>query len=131
MAGKYVRHSVGLSTAWAHKISGGPPTRTPRRGRNAGRLQCPPRAHAPLLWQEYLMSDLWRRCLERLEGELSAEDVHTWLMPLQAREDATGLYLYAPNPYSLDTVREQYLGKIASIVEHLTGRALPVRLEVG
>ncbi|MDR6937498.1 MULTISPECIES: chromosomal replication initiator protein DnaA [unclassified Luteibacter] len=77
------------------------------------------------------MSDLWRRCLERLEGELTSEDVHTWLMPLQAREDATGLFLYAPNPYSLDTVREQYLGKIQSIVEHLTGRALPVRLEVG
>jgi chromosomal replication initiator protein len=77
------------------------------------------------------MSDLWRRCLERLEGELSAEDVHTWLMPLQPREDPTGLFLYAPNPYSLDTVREQYLVKIQSIVEHLTGRALPVRLEVG
>ncbi|MEX1828355.1 chromosomal replication initiator protein DnaA [Luteibacter sp. CQ10] len=77
------------------------------------------------------MSDLWRRCLERLEGELSAEDVHTWLMPLQAREDAFGLHLYAPNPYSLDTVREQYLGRIQAIVEHIGGQAIPVRLEVG
>ncbi|TCV92870.1 chromosomal replication initiator protein DnaA [Luteibacter rhizovicinus] len=77
------------------------------------------------------MSDLWRRCLERLEGELSAEDVHTWLMPLQAREDATGLYLFAPNPYTLDTVREQYLEQIQTIVEHLLGRPVPVRVEVG
>ena len=30
------------------------------------------------------MSELWRRCLERLEAELSAEDMHTYLMPLQA-----------------------------------------------
>lgn len=77
------------------------------------------------------MSDLWRRCLERLEGELSAEDVQTWLMPLQAREDASGLHLYAPNPYSLDTVRDEYLNQIQTIAEHLLGHPVPVRLEVG
>ena len=55
------------------------------------------------------MSELWRRCLERLEGELSAEDLHTWLMTLQAREDETGLSLFAPNPYTLERVRERYL----------------------
>jgi chromosomal replication initiator protein len=77
------------------------------------------------------MSDLWRRCLERLDGELSPEDVHTWLMPLQAREDGTGLYLYAPNPYSLEAVRSQFLGKIETIITHLAGHPLPVRLEVG
>src|ERR1700742_605767 len=98
-----------------------PAWRSPAGGRNAGRLCRPPRAHAPLLWQEYLMSDLWRRCLERLEGELSAEDVQTWLMPLQAREDASGLHLYAPNPYSLDTVRDEYLKQIQTISEHLLG----------
>ena len=57
------------------------------------------------------MSDLWRRCLERLEGELNAEDLHTWLMPLQARDDTHGLQLFAPNPYTLDTVRERYLAR--------------------
>jgi chromosomal replication initiator protein len=77
------------------------------------------------------MSDLWRRCLERLEGELSAEDLHTWLMPLQAREDAAGLHLFAPNPYTLDTVREQHLPQIQAVVDHLAGRAVPVRLDVG
>ena len=77
------------------------------------------------------MSDLWRRCLERLEGELSAEDVQTWLMPLQAREDASGLHLFAPNPYSLDTVRDEYLKQIQTISEHLLGHPVPVSLEVG
>ena len=28
--------------------------------------------------------DAWPRCLQRLEAELPAEDVHTWLKPLQA-----------------------------------------------
>ncbi|RDS81494.1 chromosomal replication initiator protein DnaA [Dyella psychrodurans] len=77
------------------------------------------------------MSDLWRRCLERLEGELSAEDLHTWLMPLQARDDADGLQLYAPNPYTLDAVRERYLVRIEAVLTLLTGHSMPVRLEVG
>ncbi|MGO4702581.1 chromosomal replication initiator protein DnaA [Dyella sp. 2RAB6] len=77
------------------------------------------------------MSDLWRRCLERLEGELSAEDLHTWLMPLQARDDTMGLQLFAPNPYTLDTVRQRYLPRIEAMLHQLTGHELSVRLEVG
>jgi len=77
------------------------------------------------------MSDLWRRCLERLEGELSAEDLHTWLMPLQARDDAYGLQLFAPNPYTLDVVRDRYLPQIEAVLTLLTGHGIAVRLEVG
>jgi chromosomal replication initiator protein len=77
------------------------------------------------------MSDLWRRCLERLEGDVSAEDLHTWLMPLQARDDADGLQLFAPNSYTLDTVRERYLARIETVLQQLHGAAWPVRLEVG
>jgi len=77
------------------------------------------------------MSDLWRRCLEHLEGECRAEDVHAWLMPLQAREDARGVHLYAPNDYILDTVRNDYLEHIRQVIEHLAGRSLVVGLEVG
>ncbi len=77
------------------------------------------------------MSDLWRRCLERLEGDLSAEDVHTWLMPLQARDEGNDLHLFAPNPYTLDTVRERYLPRIETVLAQLAGRACAVHLEVG
>jgi chromosomal replication initiator protein len=77
------------------------------------------------------MSKLWRRCLERLEGELSVEDVHTYLMPLQASEDSDGLRLLAPNAYTLDIVRAKFLTLIESVVEHLHGGPLALRLEVG
>jgi chromosomal replication initiator protein len=77
------------------------------------------------------MSDLWRRCLERLEGELSPEDLHTWLMPLQARDDADGLQLYAPNSYTLDAVRDRYLARIEAMLSLLSGHGMTVRLEVG
>ncbi|MGH8212147.1 MAG: DnaA N-terminal domain-containing protein, partial [Rhodanobacteraceae bacterium] len=55
------------------------------------------------------MSDLWRRCLQRLEGELGEQVLHTWLQPLQAREDGSALRLFAPNTYALDRVRGEYL----------------------
>lgn len=77
------------------------------------------------------MSDLWRRCLERLDGQLGADELQTWLMPLQARDETTGLLLFAPNPYTLDTVRDRYLELIETTMRQLTGHELQVRLEVG
>jgi chromosomal replication initiator protein len=77
------------------------------------------------------MSELWRRCLERLEGDLSPEDVHTWLMPLQARDEGNGLHLFAPNPYTLDAVRERYLTTIEATLQQLSGHPCAVHLQVG
>lgn len=77
------------------------------------------------------MSELWRRCLERLEGEFSAEDMHTYLMPLQASEDDDGLRLLAPNAYTLDFVKAEFLPRIGKVVNHLQGSPVRVRLEVG
>jgi chromosomal replication initiator protein len=77
------------------------------------------------------MSDIWRRCLEHLEGEFSVEDMHTYLMPLQAREDAEGLRLLAPNGYTLDIVREKFLPRIERVLDHLNGTPVKLRLEVG
>jgi chromosomal replication initiator protein len=97
----------------------------------AARLTHHPARKRFKLWSILFMSDLWRRCLERLEGDLSAEDLHTWLMPLQARDDANGLQLFAPNSYTLDTVRGRYLQQIEAVLLQLGGKPCPVRLEVG
>src|SRR3569832_152275 len=77
------------------------------------------------------MSDLWRRCLLRLESELSVEDVHTYLKPLQAIDDAEGLRLLAPNSYTLEVVKAEYLPSITQILTHLRGEPVKLRLEVG
>ncbi|MGH8031761.1 MAG: DnaA ATPase domain-containing protein, partial [Luteimonas sp.] len=74
--------------------------------------------------------DAWPRCLERLEAEFPAEDVHTWLKPLQAtwRDDAT--VLYAPNAFVRDEVRSRYLERIRELLGHFAGSAV-VSLEIG
>lgn len=77
------------------------------------------------------MSDLWRRCLQRLEGELGEQALHTWLHPLQAREDGSALRLFAPNTYALDRVRGEYLPSIELALTDVAGHPVPVKLEVG
>ncbi|NLA69203.1 MAG: chromosomal replication initiator protein DnaA [Gammaproteobacteria bacterium] len=74
--------------------------------------------------------DAWPRCLERLEAELPAEDVHTWLRPLQVarREDAT--VLYAPNAFVRDAVHERYMPRIRELLGHFGGGG-EVSLEIG
>ena len=77
------------------------------------------------------MDSLWPRCLERLEAELSAEDVHTWLKPLQATSQGEGMTLFAPNAFVVDTVRERYLASICELISHYAGLPTAVSVEVG
>ena len=74
--------------------------------------------------------DAWPRCLERLEAELPAEDVHTWLKPLQAEERGDSFVLYAPNAFIVEQVRERYLSRIRELAQHFAGH-LNVALEIG
>ena len=39
--------------------------------------------------------NVWSQCLQRLEQEYPAEDVHTWLKPLQASRHSDELQLLA------------------------------------
>ena len=75
--------------------------------------------------------DAWPRCLERLEAELPAEDVHTWLKPLQARSrDGVTTVLYAPNAFVRDEVQARYLERIRELLAHFAG-SREVLLEIG
>ncbi len=74
--------------------------------------------------------DAWPRCLERLEAELPAEDVHTWLKPLQALRRNGGTVLYAPNSFVIEHVRECYLERIRELLAYFGGSP-EVSLEVG
>jgi len=74
--------------------------------------------------------DAWPRCLERLEAEFPAEDVHTWLKPLQARSHDSATVLYAPNAFVRDEVESRYLARIRELLAHYAG-SREVSLEIG
>lgn len=77
------------------------------------------------------MSDLWQRCLSRLEGEVGVEDIQTYLAPLQPSEDEGTLHLWAPNAYTMETVRERFVGLIEAALAECGGEIRSVNLQVG
>jgi len=75
---------------------------------------------------------IWRACVDRLEQRLTQQQFSTWIRPLQSREEADTLSLFAPNRFVLDWVRNHYLGLIEELVANVAGQRPPrVRLEIG
>ena len=58
----------------------------------------------------------WQTCLDRLEGELTAQQFNTWIRPLQAIEDNDTLRILAPNQFVLDWVNNRFLDRINGIL---------------
>ena len=63
-----------------------------------------------------MSANVWRSCLHQLQSELSATEFNTWIKPLQVRENAQEMALYAPNPFFVDWIRQQYLDKITEFL---------------
>ncbi|RME32761.1 MAG: chromosomal replication initiator protein DnaA [Gammaproteobacteria bacterium] len=63
--------------------------------------------------------ELWERCLNRLEHELTAQQFNTWIRPLQADCGNGTLKLLAPNRFVLDWVRERYAERIQQLLSEL------------
>ncbi len=75
---------------------------------------------------------LWRRCLDRLEGELSAQQFNTWIRPLHAVEDTDELRLLAPNRFVRDWVSDHFADRISEVVNYLgPARETRVVIQVG
>lgn len=74
-----------------------------------------------------LGESLWDRCLQQLEGELSDQQLNTWIRPLQAHYLDGVLSILAPNRFVLDTVRSSFLARIQEIITQL---AHPEKIEI-
>ena len=75
---------------------------------------------------------LWKRCLERLEGVVPAQQFSTWILPLQAQEEPGILRILAPNQFVRDHVRQQFLDQISTTALELgSGSELQIELVVG
>ena len=81
-----------------------------------------------------MSADLWLRGCERLAAELPEQQFNTWIRPLPAAEvtdqgtAGTVVTLRVPNRFKLDWIRNQYAGRIESVLTHLAGK--PVRLDI-
>lgn len=78
-----------------------------------------------------MTQNIWQRCLEHLERELPAEDINTWIRPLEAINSSNNMRLLAPNDYVRDHIAHQYLERIRDIFEHLGVARESVLVEVG
>src|SRR6059058_4815275 len=78
--------------------------------------------------------DLWQRGCERLATELPEQQFNTWIRPLPAAEvadegeGAAVVTVRVPNRFKLDWIRNQYAGRIESVLSELAGK--PVRLDI-
>ena len=79
-----------------------------------------------------MSATLWSRCLEKLESELSEQQLNTWIRPLQARVENGTLRLLAPNEYVLDWVKTNLHERISQVLLQLQDKeAKEVELEIG
>lgn len=79
-----------------------------------------------------MSSSLWEKCLSHLEGELSVQQLNTWLRPLQAIESNNTLRLLAPNAYVQAWVEEQLEHTINDLLTKLShGKVKQIQIEVG
>ena len=60
------------------------------------------------------LTDPWQHCLNRLGGDIPQQQFNTWIRPLRAEWQESGLVLAAPNRFIRDFVAEKYLSLINS-----------------
>lgn len=75
---------------------------------------------------------MWKACLERLEQDLSEQQLNTWIRPLHAIETDSQLKLLAPNRFVLDWVKSHHLEHIRNALGDLfPDTDINVQLEIG
>jgi len=75
---------------------------------------------------------IWQQCISCLEGEISEQQLNTWILPLQVEQDLNTLKLLAPNRFVMDWVRKHFLERIRELVTSLDdSKLISVSLAIG
>lgn len=78
------------------------------------------------------MTEVWKDCLAALKQELTPSEFNTWILPLQALQEARRLRLFAPNRFVLDWVKQHYEAQIALLCAQASdGEIGGVSVEIG
>jgi chromosomal replication initiator protein len=78
-----------------------------------------------------MTQNIWQLCLQHLERELPAEDINTFIRPLEVISSKKRTRLVAPNSYVRDHIATHYLERIRDIFEHLGNARKSVSIEDG
>lgn len=76
---------------------------------------------------------LWKKCLEKLQSDIPAQQFNTWLRPLQVEftENDNILAVFAPNQFVLEWVSERYLAQLRELLSELTANPPNLVLKIG
>ena len=74
---------------------------------------------------------LWDKCLDRLEGELTAQQFNTWIRPLQAVENQGEMTLLAPNEFVRDWVNEHLRVHLDDVFRRVSGKNETISIQIG
>ncbi|WP_392552229.1 chromosomal replication initiator protein DnaA [Orbus wheelerorum] len=75
---------------------------------------------------------VWQKCLSQLQEELTATEFNLWIRPLQVELEDNKFYLYAPNRFVQDWVKNKYLAKISLLLSQLLDIESPkISIQVG
>ncbi len=78
------------------------------------------------------MNSIWQQCISCLEGEISEQQLNTWILPLQAEQELNTLKLLAPNRFVMDWVRKHFLERIRELIISLDdSKSISVSLVIG
>lgn len=78
------------------------------------------------------VDDLWSKCLAILENEIPAQQISTWIRPLQAEMNGDSLQLLAPNRFVLQWVVDKYSVRLQGLVQEVSaGQVFDVCFAVG
>ena len=78
------------------------------------------------------MNLIWQQCIACLEGEISEQQLNTWILPLQVEQEINTLKLLAPNRFVMDWVKQHFLERIREVVASLDdSKSITVSLTIG
>lgn len=77
------------------------------------------------------MSDFWPHCLAHFQAKLNAQQVNTWLKPLQVSISDNEIRLTAPNQFVAQWVKDKFLGEVEQLATAFFPNPRQVVLVVG
>lgn len=73
-----------------------------------------------------MSASIWPQCLAQIQEELPATEFNMWIRPLQVELIDKTLFIYAPNRFVLDWVKDKYFLCINKHLIALLGNEVPV-----